>query len=133
MQSEPKWLQVEAVRAIHQRQTAEHGGDSATRDPGALESAVARPLNLWAYSNPTPDLARLAASYAFGIAKNHPFVDGNKRTSYVACRTFLLLNGADFTADPAESYAAWIDLAQGALDEDELAEWLRARLSASSE
>jgi len=131
MPIEPKWLQVETVRAIHQRQTAEHGGDPATRDAGALESALARPINLWAYSEPKPGLAELAASYAFGIAKNHPFVDGNKRTSYVACRTFLLLNGGDFQADPAESYATWIDLAQSEISETELAAWVRARMTST--
>jgi len=86
---EPTWILDEVVEAIHLRQIAEHGGSEGVRDTGLLSSALARPKNLFAYSNPKPDLAALAASYAFGIVKNHPFVDGNKRTAYVVCGTFL--------------------------------------------
>jgi len=86
-----KWLRIDAVLAMHKRQIAEHGGSDGVRDIGLLESALARPQNIAVYE-PDADIARLAAAYAFGIAKNHPFVDGNKRTSLVACRTFLILN-----------------------------------------
>ena len=125
---DPIWISVELATAIHQRQLAEHGGIAGVRDPGLLESALARPRQSFAYSDPTPDVAALAASYAFGIARNHPFLDGNKRTAYVVCRTFLLLNGADLTAEKIERYQKFLSLAEGNLSEAELAEWLRAHL-----
>lgn len=92
------WLLEDAVKAIHQRQIAEHGGSPGLRDEGLLKSALARPHNLLAHSEQHPDVARLAASYAHGIAHNHPFIDGNKRTALIAARTFLLLNGRDLEA-----------------------------------
>ena len=119
------WLLEEAVRAIHQRQIAEHGGGSGTRDEGLLLSALARPQSLLAYGDHEPDLAALAAAYAFGVARNHPFVDGNKRTAFVAARTFLLLNGDDLEASQDEKYIAFIQLAEGSLSEDDLANWIR--------
>ena len=119
------WLLEEAVRAIHQRQIAEHGGSSGIRDEGLLLSALARPQNVLAYGEQEPDLAALAAAYAFGIARNHPFVDGNKRTAFVAARTFLLLNGDDLEASQDEKYIAFIQLAEGSLSEDDLANWIR--------
>lgn len=122
-----KWLLVDAVLAMHKRQIAEHGGDDAVRDLGLLESALARPQNIAAYES-DPDIARLAAAYAFGIAKNHPFVDGNKRTALVATRTFLLLNGFELRATPAEKYITFLQLAEGSLSESELAAWLRERV-----
>ncbi len=85
------WLLEDAVRAIHERQIAEHGGSSGVRDEGLLLSALARPQHLLAYGDPSPDAAALASAYAFGIARNHPFIDGNKRTALVAARTFLLI------------------------------------------
>lgn len=124
----PVWVRDDVVRAIHLRQIAEHGGDSGVRDVGLLESALARPKNLLAYGDPPPDVAALAAAYAFGIARNHPFIDGNKRTAYVVCRTFLLLNGHDIKATQEEKYASFLALATGEMDQDDLAEWLRARL-----
>ena len=123
-----KWLRTDAVLAMHRRQLAEHGGGDGVRDIGLLESALARPKNIAAYE-PDVDIARLAAAYAFGIAKNHPFVDGNKRTSLVACRTFLILNGYQFNAAPADKYLTFLSLAEGSLSEDELAQWLRARIT----
>jgi death-on-curing protein len=126
--NEPRWIQEKVVGAIHGRQLAEHGGLDGVRDPGMLSSALARPLNLFAYSNSKPDLPALAAAYAFGIIKNHPFVDGNKRTAYVICRTFLKLNGRDIEATDAEKYQAFIAAAEGTLSEEQLVEWIRAKL-----
>lgn len=122
-----KWLRLDAVLAIHQRQIAEHGGEAGVRDLGLLESALARPMNISAYE-PDADIARLAAAYAFGVAKNHPFIDGNKRTALVACRTFLLLNGFQLTAQPADKYITFLSLAEGTVSEEELAEWIRERI-----
>ena len=125
-----KWLRTDAVLAMHRRQLAEHGGGDGVRDIGLLGSALARPQNIAAYE-PDADIARLAAAYAFGIAKDHPFVDGNKRTSLVACRTFLILNGYQLNAAPAEKYLTFLSLAEGTLSEDELAQWLRARITSA--
>jgi len=122
------WLLEESVRAIHERQIAEHGGSSGLRDEGLLQSALARPKHLAAYGDPPPDLAALAAAYAFGIARNHPFIDGNKRTALVAARTFLLVNGADLEASQEEKYMTFLRLAEGSLSEEELADWIRHRL-----
>lgn len=115
------------MRAIHQRQIAEHGGSSGVRDDGLLLSALARPQNLLAYGEQKADLAALAAAYAFGIVRNHPFVDGNKRTALVAARTFLLLNGLDLEASQEEKYLTFLQLAEGSISEEELAEWIRQR------
>lgn len=122
-----KWLRLDAVLAIHKRQIAEHGGEAGVRDLGLLESALARPRNIATYE-PDADIARFAAAYAFGIAKNHPFIDGNKRTALVACRTFLLLNGFQLNAEPADKYITFLSLAEGTLSEDELTAWLRKRI-----
>jgi death on curing protein len=123
------WLLEETVRAIHSRQISEHGGNPGIRDEGLLLSALARPQNLVAYSDQAPDLAALAASYAYGIARNHPFIDGNKRVALVAARTFLLINGADLGASQEEKYVMFLRLAEGGLAEEELAEWLRRRMT----
>ena len=128
MTREFEWIRLEAVHAMHKRQIAEHGGSGGTRDEGLLQSALARPENLYAYGGDDVDIAALAASYAFGIAKNDPFLDGNKRTALVVSVTFLNLNGYDFDATPAETYAAFLGLAEGTVSEDELAEWFRKRL-----
>jgi death on curing protein len=126
--SEPRWLDVELVLAIHDMQIAEHGGGAGVRDHGLLESALARPLNMAAYGD--PDLCALAAGYAFGIACNHPFIDGNKRTALVACELFLDLNGVDLQADDATCVDAFIALAAGELSEEALTDWLRANSAA---
>ena len=123
------WIREAVVLAIHQRQLAEHGGAEGIRDRGLLSSALARPQNLAAYSEDDLDLAAFAAAYAYGIARNHPFVDGNKRTAFVVCRTFLLLNGKDLDATREEKYLTFFDLARGAISEDELAEWIGQRLT----
>ncbi|MEA2879856.1 MAG: death on curing protein [Hyphomicrobiales bacterium] len=119
---EPVWLRLEAIMAAHDEQLAEHGGGAGVRDPGLLESALARPLNLVAYGEPS--LPRLAASYAFGIARNHPFVDGNKRTAAVAAELFLGLNGLDLTADDVDLVRTFLALAAGEMNEEELAAWI---------
>ena len=123
---DPIWISLELATAIHQRQLAEHGGADGVRDAGLLDSALGKPRHLFAYSDPTPSIPRLAAAYAFGIARNHAFIDGNKRTAYVVCRVFLLLNGYDLTAPPIERYTTFLKLAAGELGEDELAGWLSA-------
>jgi death on curing protein len=120
------WVSKSVVLAIHEQQIAEHGGAQGIRDIGLLESAIARPENLAAYGQ--PDLAALAASYAFGIARNHPFFDGNKRTSYVITRLFLTLNQQDIAADEAARLRIWLSLAAGDLTEEQLADWLRSHL-----
>jgi death-on-curing protein len=122
------WLLEDTVIAIHHRQIAEHGGSEGLRDEGLLSSALARAQNLLAYGQPLPDLAALAAAYAYGIARNHPFVDGNKRTALVATRTFLLLNGVDLDASQDEKYLTFLQLAHGTLTEEQLAEWIRKRI-----
>ncbi|MDX5365139.1 MAG: type II toxin-antitoxin system death-on-curing family toxin [Alphaproteobacteria bacterium] len=121
--TEPIWLLRAAVLAFHLRQLAEHGGGEGIRDQGLLDSALNRPLNKFAYEE--PDLFDLAAAYAYGIATNHPFVDGNKRTAYVAALTFLRINGYRVEAPAPEKYETFIHLAAGELNEEELAAWFR--------
>jgi death-on-curing protein len=122
------WLEKDTVLAAHDRQIAEHGGSAGLRDDKLLESALARPQQLHAYGNPAPDLADLAAALAYGLARNHPFVDGNKRTAHVAYRTFLELNGAELAATDEEKYVSILALAEGKLAERDFAAWLRERL-----
>ena len=122
------WVLEETGRAIHHRQIAEHGGSEGLRDEGLLSSALARPQNLLAYGEAPPDLASLAAAYAYGIARNHPFVDGNKRTALVTARTFLLLNGVDLNATQDDKFLTFVSLAQGSISEEELAAWIRKRI-----
>lgn len=122
-----EWISADAAFAIHEFQIAEHGGSSGLRDEGLLLSALARPENLHAYGE-NVDMAALGAAYAFGIAKNHPFVDGNKRTALVVMRTFLALNGVEFDASQVEKYTTILKLAEGSLSEEELVDWVRSRL-----
>ncbi len=117
------WVAFAVAEAAHAEQLAEHGGGEGVRDAGLLESAMARSQNLALYGE--PDAAALAASYAWGIARNHPFVDGNKRTAAVVSETFLMLNGYRSTASDAELVVAMLALAAGELSEDELADWFR--------
>ena len=124
----PAWIRDDVVVAIHRRQLAEHGGAEGIRDQGLLASALARPKNLLAYADADPDLAELAAAYAFGLVRNHPYLDGNKRTAYVVCRTFLKLNGTDLVAAQEEKYAAFLRLAEGRLSEAKLEDWIREHL-----
>lgn len=117
------WVALDVAITAHAEQLAEHGGGEGVRDLGALESAMARKVNLSLYGDPDP--AQLAAGYAFGIARNHPFVDGNKRTAAVVSETFLALNGYLLTASDAELVVAFVELAAGELSEDEMAGWFR--------
>lgn len=121
------WIDIEVALVAHEEQLAEHGGAAGIRDRSMLESALARPQNLIAYGE--PDIADLAASYAFGIARNHPFVDGNKRTALVVSETFLMLNGCTLTATDAEMVVAFLALAAGELSVDELADWFRGHIA----
>lgn len=122
------WLEKALALAIHDRQLAEHGGSAGVRDEGLLESALARPQQLHAYGDPAPALA--AAALAYGLARNHPFLDGNKRTAHVAYRTFLALNGAELVATDEEKYLTMLALAEGKLAERDFAAWLRERVRA---
>ena len=122
------WISRALALAIHDRQLAEHGGGSGVRDE-TLESALARPQQRYAHGDPPPDLADLAASLACGLARNHPFVDGNKRTAAVACEVFLMLNDTTLEADDIELYLHYIGLAEGSLDEAAFAVWLRPRIT----
>jgi death-on-curing protein len=121
--SEPEWLDLPIIVAIHDEQLAIHGGAGGTRDVALLESALDRPRNKWAYES--ADLPELAAAYGFGLAKNHPFVDGNKRTSLLAIYTFLGMNGVDFLVPEAEAAAMIFSLAAGEVSEESLTRWIR--------
>lgn len=121
--SEPFWLTSQIVIAIHDEQLAIHGGAGGIRDEGMLESALDRPRNRWAYEQ--AELPELAAAYAFGIARNHPFVDGNKRTSLLALYTFLGVNDIDFIVPEADAAAMILSLAAGEVSEQSLARWIR--------
>ncbi len=122
---EPEWIEVETVYRLHSRQLAEHGGTSGIRDEGLLLSAINCPISKSEYESPRPDLCELAAAYAFGIAKNHPFLDGNKRSAAVTCEVFLILNGLQPTASEDDKYPVYLGLAAGELHEDTFADWLR--------
>ena len=124
--SEWRWIGAAVAQAIHDRQLAEHGGPPGLRDPNALESALARPLNLAAYGE--PDAAELAAAYAAGLARNHPFVDGNKRSAWVIARLFLAANGVQLRFERVEAVRVMLALAAGELSEEALAAWFRERI-----
>jgi death-on-curing protein len=124
---EPRWIGRLVVEAVHLDLVREHGGIPGLRDEHALESALARPRQLHHYAEKV-DLAALAASYAFGFARNHPFQDGNKRVAFVTAATFLMLNGWRVDAPEAEVVINMIGLASGEVSEDELAEWIRSYL-----
>ncbi|MFT4572809.1 MAG: death-on-curing protein [Candidatus Binatia bacterium] len=121
---EPQWLLPEVVLAVHEHLLSEFGGSAGVRDLGLLESALARPEHLFAYQSAT--LCELAASYAFGIVKNHPFIDGNKRTGFAAAAVFIELNGRQLTASEADALVNTLALAAGELDEAGFAAWLAA-------
>ncbi|KXU34661.1 death-on-curing protein [Cephaloticoccus primus] len=120
------WLEVQVVCAINDEQINGHGWLDGLRDASALDSAIARPKNLAAYE--VPDACALAAAYAFGIARNHPFVDGNKRAAWLAAILFLETNGYEFSLNEAEAIAAMLALAAGEMSEDAFAQWLRERV-----
>ena len=120
------WLHPDVVVAVHEAQLAEHGGGTGVRDGGLLESALARPLNLVAYGK--PDTADLAAAYGHGISRNHAFVDGNKRTGFVAAELFLRLNGLTLTASDADCVMTMLAVAAGDITDAEFAQWLRSHI-----
>lgn len=122
---DPVWIEAELALAIHDRQLAEHGGPIGVRDADALESALARPRNQWAYGE--TDLCKLAAAYAYGLARNHPFTDGNKRTAWVLARLFLALNGVKIAYAREEAVRMVLELAAGELDEVAISDWLTDR------
>ncbi len=121
------WIEESVVWAIHEAQLAEHGGSVGVRDSGLLASAMARPINLAAYGS--PDVAACAAAYGFGIARNHPFIDGNKRTAFVCTELFLALNGSALNAIDVDCVMTMLAVAAGELDEAEFAAWLRAHIA----
>jgi death-on-curing protein len=121
------WLSRQFILAIHDEQLAEHGGSAGLRDEGLLESALARPLNRAGYDE--PDIAELAAVYAIGIVRNHPFVDGNKRTGFAALFVFLALNGAQFEPPEIDATMAMLQLAAGDFSDEEFTEWVREHVA----
>jgi death-on-curing protein len=121
--SEPEWVTMPIVLAIHDEQLTIHGGSAGLRDAALLESALGRPRNKWAYEK--AELPELAAAYGYGIARNHPFVDGNKRTALLAIYTFLGVNGVDFIVPEADAAAMILALAAGEVSEESLAQWIR--------
>ncbi|MEM1080614.1 MAG: type II toxin-antitoxin system death-on-curing family toxin, partial [Pseudomonadota bacterium] len=123
---EPVWLSPGLIEAIHQRQLSEHGGLAGVRDRAMLESAAERARQQFAYRSVSTDFPELAAAYAFGLSRNHPFMDGNKRTSAVICELFLQLNGYQLLATDVDLYPVFLALAAGELEEDQLIDWLRA-------
>ena len=127
--TEPIWINLRVIKAFHDRQIKEHGGLPGVRDDGLLLSALSRPENAYHYSNPKPDIAELAAAYAFGLAKNHPFNDANKRTALIAMRLFLKLNRYNLSAAPDEKYRTIIQVAASEVSKVELAQWVRANLT----
>ena len=126
--TEPIWINLRVIKAVHDRQINEHGGLPGLRDEGLLSSALSRPENFFHYSEPKPDVAELAAAYGFELAKNHPFNDANKRTALIAMRLFLKLNGCDLVASPDDKYKTIIRVAASDISEDELAHWVRNNL-----
>lgn len=122
------WLERQLILAIHERILAEHGGSPGIRDEGLLLSALARPQQLFAYGDPPADLADLAATLSFGLARNHPFVDANKRSAIIGCMTFLAMNGAELTASMEERYVSILALAEGKMPVEQFAAWLRGNL-----
>jgi death-on-curing protein len=130
---EPKWVLMQTVIAIHQRQIAEHGGLEGIRDQPLLESALKAPQNLYYYGNPKPSLADLAACYAYSLTRNHPFRDGNKRISLVTCELFLQINGMFVLATQVEKYQQYYALADKTLSQKQFVEWLEACLLVAAE
>lgn len=120
---EPVWIRENEALAMHAQQISLFGGAAGVRDAGLLACALARPQNLWAYTDPPPDLARLAAASALGVSSNHPFLDGNKRTALMVSFVFLVVNGMEVTASQEDAYLTILGLAAGAITEDQLAAW----------
>ena len=119
----PLWMEVVDAVIAHDLELAAHGGSTGVRDAGLLESALARPRNIWPYAESAPSLAVLAAAYAFGISSNHPFVDGNKRTALLVSFAFLDVNGSEVNASQEEAFVTILGLAAGEISEEQLAKW----------
>jgi len=117
------WIDAAVVQAIHEEQLAEHGGSAGLRDAGLLESALARPLHLASYGK--PDVAACAAAYGYGLSRNHPFVDGNKRTAFVTAELFMFLNGYALEAADADCVLIMLRVAEGSISEEDFAAWIR--------
>lgn len=122
--TEPIWVLRSVIDAVHDMQLAEHGGATGIRDEGLLDSALARPKNMFAYGQ--TNLCALAATYATGIARNHPYVDGNKRTAFLAAYIFLQINGLELKASELDATSKMVALASGEIDKEEFANWLRS-------
>jgi death on curing protein len=122
----PRWVDRRALILLHDESLADHGGLEGIRSEALLDSALARPENQFAYGDPPPDLAALAAAYGIGLARNHPFADGNKRAAFLAVGLFLSLNGLRLVADQVEAIQVMLSVAEGSLDETAFAEWVRA-------
>lgn len=125
---DPIWINLRVIKSFHDRQINEHGGLPGLRDEGLLLSAMSRPENVYYYTEPKPDIAELAAAYGFGLSKNYPFNDANKRTALIAIRLFLKLNGYDLSASQHEKYMTIIHVAASELSESELADWIRSKI-----
>lgn len=125
--TEPIWIERKALELLHDESLAEHGGSPGLRDENLFESALARPKNLFGYEGGT-DIARLAASYAYGLAKNHPFIDGDKRTAFIAATLFIRMNGSRLSADQVDAYNMMVRLASSEIGEEEFAAWLRGNI-----
>ncbi len=123
-----RWVRADLVYAVHEIQLARHGGLDGVRDQNAVESALARPEQLHAYGNPPPDAAQLAAAYAYGLARNHGFIDGNKRTAWVVARVFLADNGVRLQFSEIDAIRTMENVASSALDAQQLATWFRQRM-----
>lgn len=117
------WIDATVIRAVHEEQIAEHGGSVGLRDQGLLESALARPQNLASYGD--PDAAACAAAYGYGLSRNHPFIDGNKRTAFVAVELFLFLNHHLLEAADADCVLTMLRVAEGSMSEEDFAAWIR--------
>jgi len=126
---EPEWIPIETVLAIHEQQIKEHGGRSGIRDIGLLESALTAPQNLFYYENPKPHLSKIAAAYGSGLARNHPFIDGNKRVSLVVCELFLVINDAQLTATEKEKYQIFSDLAANNISIGKFCSWIKSHFN----
>lgn len=121
---EPVWIRTESILAVHQAQIAEHGGMPGVRDASLLEATIARPQQLFAYGQPKPGLPALAAAYGYGIIRNHPFIDGNKRTGLIALGIFLAFNGAELLAQPTDMFTIILACASGEFTEEQLVSWI---------
>jgi death-on-curing protein len=130
---EPIWIREVEALAMHDQQLALFGGSSGVRDLGLLQSALAKPRNIWAYAEIRPTLARLSAAYSFGISSNHPFLDGNKRTAFMVAATFLIVNGWEVVGSQEDVVTVMLGVAAGEVNEDQLAAWFETNIAKRTE